>query len=101
MKPKSIREELVHAREMLTGGPDCVVGMNSLVTVVYDKLGTIIERLDALPTIAWSIGHDENGENGIITREAGHAQNWKNRLREDDRLNEDSILGLYPLDIKQ
>ena len=96
MKSKSIRDELVHAQEMLTGGPDCIGGMTPLVSVVYDKLGTIIERLDALPAVAWSIGHDENGEDGIITKEALRAQNWM----DDERTSEGSILALYPLDIE-
>lgn len=98
MKNKSIREELAYVREMLTGGPDCVVGMSPLVTSVYDRLGVVIERLNNLPAVAWSIGHDENGEDGIITREAGHAQNWRDRCREDNRLDNDSVLALYPLD---
>lgn len=86
---------------MLTGGPDCVGGMSPLTTTVYDKLGTIIERIDNLPAVAWSIGHDENGEDGLITRERSHAESWRVRLREDDRLEETSILALYPLGIKQ
>ena len=101
MKPKSIREELVHAREMLSGGPDCVVGMSPLVSNVYDKLGMIIERLENLPAVCWSIAHEENGKDGIITREAGHAQNWIDQLVKEDRHDENSILALYPLDIKQ
>lgn len=97
MKPKSIRDELIHAREMLTGGPDCIVGMSPLVTAVYDKLGAVIERLDALPAVAWSIAHDKDGNHGIITREPEHAQNW----RDAEHTTDDDILGLYPLEIKQ
>ena len=65
-----------------------------------DLLNEILEQLDNLPAVAWSIGHDVNGKDGIITREAGHAQNWRDHLREDDRLDEDSILALYPLDME-
>lgn len=97
MKPTSIREELVHAREMLSNDPDWIVGMTPLVRAVYDKLETIIARLDNLPAVVWSIAHDENGAHGIITREPEHAQNW----RDAEHTSDDDILALYPLDIKQ
>lgn len=69
-------------------------------TEPLDLLAEILEQLDNLPAVAWSIAHDENGENGIITKEAGHAQNWRDSLRADERLDEDSILALYPLDLE-
>ena len=65
-----------------------------------DLLNEILEQIDNLPAVAWSIGHDENGEDGIITREAGHAQNWRDKIREDDRLDDNSVLALYPLDME-
>lgn len=65
-----------------------------------DLLNEILVQLDNLPAVAWSIGHDENGEDGIITREAGHAQNWRDRCQADDRVDDDSVLSLYPLDME-
>lgn len=61
-----------------------------------DLLNEILEQLDNLPAVAWSIAHDENGENGILTTEAGHAQNW----RDAKHTNNSDILALYPLDLE-
>ena len=65
-----------------------------------ELLNEILEQIDNLPAVAWSIGHDENGEDGIITREAGHAQNWRDKLLADNRVDDNSILALYPLDLE-
>ena len=61
-----------------------------------ELLNEILEQLDDLPAVAWSIGHDENGEDGIITKRAKQAQEWC----DDERTNEDSVLALYPLDME-
>ena len=52
-------------------------------TLPLDLLAEILEQIDNLPAVAWSIVHDENGEDGKMT----HV----------DRLDDNSILALYPL----
>jgi len=61
-----------------------------------ELLNEILAQLDSLPAVAWSIGHELDGSDGIITREARKAQQW----RDAPTTKEGDVLALYPLDLE-
>ena len=59
-----------------------------------EDLIALVKRHEQRTEVAWSIGHDEEGLDGIVTRNPDEAQRWRDELKERGIGDDDSVIPL-------